>query len=60
MARIVAPNKEYTGVSAGVSFTGGAGHTDDPYLICWFRAHGYIVEEEKAAAEEPVQKKRRK
>lgn len=46
MIRIIAPNKSYTGVSAGVAFSNGEGHTDDPYLISWFRSHGYIVEEE--------------
>ena len=45
MAKIFAPNKEYAGVSAGVSFHGGEAHTDDPHLISWFRNHGYIVEE---------------
>ena len=33
MARIIAPNKQYAGVSAGVPFTGGEGHTDNEYLI---------------------------
>lgn len=49
MARIIAPNKEYAGVSAGVSFTGGEGHTDNEYLIKWFRDHGYEVIKEPAA-----------
>lgn len=52
MARIIAPNKEYAGVSAGVSFQGGEAHTDDPHLISWFRSHGYdVVEEKKESAE---------
>jgi len=58
MARITAPNKEYAGVSAGVSFSGGEGHTDNPRLIDWFRSHGYLVDEEKAIA--PAQLKGRK
>ena len=37
MARIIAPNKQYAGVSAGVPFTGGEGHTDNEYLIKWFQ-----------------------
>ena len=45
MAKVFAPNKEYAGVSAGVSFYGGEAHTDDPYLISWFRGHGYKIEE---------------
>jgi len=44
MARIIAPNKEYAGVSAGISFSNGEGNTDDKYLIEWFKAHGYEVE----------------
>lgn len=46
MAKVIAPNKEYAGVSAGVSFHGGEAHTDDPYILGWFRTHGYEVEEE--------------
>ena len=46
MARILAPNKEYAGVSAGISFTGGEGYTDNEYLIGWFRGHGYEVSDE--------------
>jgi len=45
MARIEAPNGQYTGVSAGVMFVNGVGHTDDPYLIRWFEEHGYAVKE---------------
>lgn len=58
MARIIAPNKEYAGVSAGVSFTGGEGHTDNAYLIDWFRSHGYQVDTESTVSEKPAQPKR--
>ncbi len=44
MAKILAPNKQYTGVSAGVVFVNGAGETDNPALIIWFKEKGYIVE----------------
>lgn len=44
--KIYSPNKEYTGVSASVSFCNGKGETDDPNLIRWFKDHGYRVEEE--------------
>lgn len=50
MARIIAPNKDYSGVSAGVTFTKGAGETKDKRLIAWFKAHGYEVEEQTVAA----------
>ena len=45
MAKIYAPNKEYTGMSAGVSFCNGVGETDTPRIIEWFKSHGYRVEE---------------
>ncbi len=47
MAKISAPNREYTGVSAGVPFCNGVGETNNPTLIFWFKEHGYIVEESK-------------
>ena len=62
--KIYSPNKEYTGVSASGPFCNGMGETDDPYLIAWFRTHGYKVEEgntkelsiEESADEEPAEK----
>lgn len=45
--KIHAPNKQYTGVSAGVTFVNGVGETSDPYLLEWFRAHGYEAEEDE-------------
>lgn len=42
--KVYSPNKDYTGVSASVPFCGGVGETDDPYLLDWFRKHGYTVE----------------
>lgn len=45
MAKIYAPNKEYTGMSAGVSFCNGVGETDTPRIIEWFKIRGYRVEE---------------
>lgn len=47
MAKILAPNKEYTGVSASVSFVKGVGETDNNHLIQWFKEHGYEVVEGK-------------
>ncbi|MHB8061260.1 MAG: hypothetical protein ACYDG2_01295 [Ruminiclostridium sp.] len=46
MAKIYAPNKQYTGISAGVRFAKGVGETDNPDLIEWFKSHGYEVERE--------------
>lgn len=43
--KVYAPNKQYTGVSAGISFCNGVGETDDPHLLNWFDSHGYEVEE---------------
>lgn len=46
MAKILAPNKEYTGVSASVSFCNGIGETENSNLIEWFKEHGYEVIED--------------
>jgi len=44
MTKIIAPNKQYTGVSASVSFANGVGETDKPHLIEWFKDHGYELQ----------------
>ncbi len=49
MAKIKAPNEQYTGISAGVPFVCGVGETDKPELLDWFKEHGYAVEEAPAA-----------
>jgi len=54
MAKIYAPNKEYTGISAGVPFVNGVGETDKPELLEWFETHGYEVE--KATEKKPAKK----
>ena len=46
MAKIIAPNKQYTGISASVYFCHGIGETDSKDLINWFKEHGYSVVEE--------------
>lgn len=46
MAKILAPNKQYNGVSATVSFSNGVGETNAPYLLEWFKENGYEVEQE--------------
>ena len=51
MAKIYAPNKNYTGVSASVSFVQGVGETDSDYLLKWFANHGYTVVDEAAEAD---------
>lgn len=47
MAKILAPNKSYTGVSASIAFCNGIGTTDNPELIDWFKKHNYQVVEEE-------------
>ena len=55
--KIKSPNKDYTGVSASVPFCNGVGETEDPYLIQWFKDHGYKVEETpEQASKEAVEK----
>lgn len=44
--KVIAPNRDYTGVSASVTFVGGVGETDNPHLIRWFKDHGYTVEDQ--------------
>ena len=43
MAKILAPNKKYTGVTASVAFADGVGSTDKPHLIKWFKEKGFEV-----------------
>lgn len=50
MAKIIAPNKQYTGTSAGVDFIKGIGETSNPYLIRWFKERGYLVTLDAAEA----------
>lgn len=54
MAQIIAPNKDYNGESASVTFIKGVGETSDAYLIEWFRTHGYTVTEDEATEVQPV------
>jgi hypothetical protein len=54
MAQIIAPNKDYNGESASVTFVKGVGETSDAYLIEWFRTHGYTVTEDEATEVQPV------
>ena len=54
MAQIIAPNKDYTGESASVTFVKGVGETSDAYLIEWFKEHGYTVTDDEAAEVQPV------
>lgn len=56
MAKIYAPNKEYTGVSASVTFVNGVGETSDPHLLQWFRKHGYTVEDVPQNELKPLEK----
>lgn len=43
MYTIKAPNADYNGVSAGVTFVDGVGETDNPSALAYFRRHGYEV-----------------
>ena len=53
MAQIIAPNKDYTGESASVTFAKGVGETSDAYLIEWFKEHEYTVIDDEAAEVQP-------
>ena len=58
MMRIIAPNKQYEGVSATVKFNKGIGQTDNPYLIDWFKKNGYAVEKIEDADKKVAPKKK--
>ena len=54
MAEIRTPVEGFTGVSAGVSFTDGVGHTDDVAALAYFRGAGYeVVEDDEPEVEIP-------
>lgn len=59
MAKIIAPNKQYMGVSAGVAFSNGIGYSENEFLLGWFEKKGYTVErpepEQPAKTEEEKQ-----
>lgn len=44
MAKIIAPNKHYNGISATIAFADGEAYTEDTKLIAWFKSRGYKVE----------------
>lgn len=46
MAKIICPNKSFTGVAASVAFVNGEGETNDTKLIQWFLKNGYEVVED--------------
>lgn len=52
--KVYAPNEQYTGTSASVSFCNGVGETNDPHLLKWFQGHGYEIEG-LPEIEEPVE-----
>lgn len=54
MAQIIAPNKDYTGESASVTFVKGVGETSDAFLIEWFKEHGYTVIDDEATEVQSV------
>ena len=47
MAKIEAPQKDFTDIMVGVAFINGVGHTDDPWLIQRFKDWKFTVTEEE-------------
>ncbi len=43
MYKVLAPNAQYTGKSAGVEFINGIGFTDNERTMHWFISHNYAV-----------------
>lgn len=60
MAKIFAPNKQYTGVVATVSFVDGVGESNDSYLIDYFKRKGYTIEEKKETPKTKTSSTRKK
>jgi hypothetical protein len=57
MAKITAPNKEFTGKRGQVAFVDGEAETDDPSMLAYFKRHGYKVEDAaKKSAAKPSEK----
>lgn len=52
MAKVIAPNNQYTGLSASVMFINGIGETDNEHLLQWFEEKGYTVERLEPTDEE--------
>lgn len=52
MAKVKAPNQQYSGLSAGIMFVNGVGETDNPHLLTWFEEKGYDVEQLEPEAEQ--------
>lgn len=46
MVKIIAPRRDYTGISASVQFVNGIGETDNKRLIDWFKKNGYDIKPE--------------
>lgn len=55
MAKVIAPNNQYSGLSAGVAFVNGVGETDNAHLLEWFEEKGYTVEWPVAEPEKPAE-----
>jgi len=43
MFTVRAPNRTHSGISAGVSFVAGVGHTDNPAALAYFAKAGYQI-----------------
>lgn len=52
MAKVIAPNQQYNGLSATVMFVDGVGETDNQHLLDWFKSKGYSVEYPEPEPEE--------
>ena len=58
--KVIAPNRSYSGVSAGVEFKDGIGQVSDPYLISWFSQCGYAVISDSIPEQEPAKPVRKR
>lgn len=49
--KIIAANKQFSGLRAGIPFVNGESETDNEYLISWFKENGYQVIDSEANEE---------
>lgn len=48
MAKVYAPNEDFTGTTASTPFAGGVAHdVRNPHLLSWFESRGYRVEHDE-------------
>jgi len=60
--KILAPNRAYSGVTAGLTFVDGVAVADElpEHIVDWLRRNGYEVLEDEEPEEKPEEKRKRR